>query len=91
MERDTRFTIARESTSPQRSMARGRKKQKVPRMNDKLLDDIRPMIWSAQVIAPAAVDANVTVLMRVSYRTLEEICGALFEDRAPAVAQPRLS
>ena len=72
-------------------MARHLIRNRVPRMEDMRIDDIRPMIWSAQVIAPAAADANVTVLMRVSYRTLEEICGALFEDRAPAVAQPRLS
>jgi hypothetical protein len=59
-------------------------------MDDMRIDDIRPMIWSAQVIAPAE-DANVTVLMRVSYRSLEEICGALFERRDAVVAGARLS
>ena len=65
-------------------------RNKVPRMEDMRIDDIRPMIWSAQVIAPAE-DANVTVLMRVSYRTLEEICGVLFEDQKVARAGARLS
>ena len=59
-------------------------------MDDMRIDDIRPMVWSAQVIAPAA-DANVTILMRVSYRTLEEICAALIESRDAVYAGARLS
>ena len=90
MQRETRSPLQRESTSPRSTMARTSKWNKVPRMNDKLLDDIRPMIWSAQVIAPAA-DADVTVLMRVSYRSLEEICGSLFESRDQKQPLARLS
>jgi hypothetical protein len=71
-------------------MARASEWNKVPRMDDKVLDDIRPMIWSAQVIAPAA-DADVTILMRVSYRSLEEICGSLFEHRDQKQPLARLS
>jgi hypothetical protein len=90
MKRASSFTIPRESTSPARSMARELNRNKVPRMDDMRFDDIRPMVWSAQVIAPAA-DANVTILMRVSYRSLEEICGALLESRDAVHAAARLS
>jgi hypothetical protein len=71
-------------------MARARDRKKVLAMDDKFLDDIRPMVWTAQVIAPAA-DADVTVLMRVSYRSLEQICGALLEAREQMPAGSRLS
>jgi len=85
MPREMRFPSRRESTSPRGAMARGRVRNTVLAMNDNFLDEIRPMVWSAQVIAPAA-DADVTILMRVSYRSLEEICGALFD--SPAQPQP---
>ena len=90
MKRASSFTIPRESTSPRSAMARALEKNKVPRMDDMRIDDIRPMVWSAQVIAPAA-DANVTVLLRVSYRSLEEICAALFEQQDAVNAGARLS
>jgi hypothetical protein len=47
--------------------------------------DIRAMVWDAQVIAPTT-DTDVTVVMRVTYRTLEAICGELFDvtESAPA-------
>ena len=84
------FPSSRERTSPRGTMARARDRKKVLAMDDKFLDDIRPMVWTAQVIAPAA-DADVTVLMRVSYRSLEQICGALLEAREQMPAGSRLS
>lgn len=35
--------------------------------------DIRPMAWQATVIAPAA-DADVTVVVRVTYYSIEQLC-----------------
>ncbi len=40
-----------------------------------VLDDLRPMLWQATIIAPAA-DAGVTVVLRVTYRTIEALCAA---------------
>jgi len=40
--------------------------------------DIRPMVWDASVIAPSQCD-EVTVILRVTYNTLEAICGDLFD------------
>ena len=40
--------------------------------------DIRPMVWDASVIAPSEV-GGVTVILRVTYSTLEAICGDLFD------------
>jgi len=34
--------------------------------------DLRPMLWDAAMVAPAP-DADVTVVLRVTYRTLAEI------------------
>ena len=79
-----------EMSSPRSAMAARPAGNKVHRMKDMQLDDIRPMIWSAQVIAPAA-DADVTVLMRVTYNTLEQICGSLFDSRDAIPAGARLS
>ena len=39
----------------------------------RIVMDIRPMVWQATVIAPAA-DADVTIVMRVTYLSLEQIC-----------------
>ena len=49
------------------------------------MDDIRAMVWDAHVIAPTLSD-DVTVIMRVTYHTLEAICGELFDvtESAPA-------
>ena len=47
--------------------------------------DIRPMAWQATVIAPAE-DADVTVVVRVTYYTIEQLCaGELFDEPAAAV------
>jgi len=90
MRRIADFPSSREPTSPRSTMARTRDRKKVLAMDDKFLDDIRPMVWTAQVIAPAA-DADVTILMRVSYRSLEQICGSLFDTRDQMPAGSRLS
>ena len=34
--------------------------------------DLRPMVWDAAMVAPTS-DADVTVVLRVTYRTLAEI------------------
>jgi hypothetical protein len=47
------------------------------------MDDIRAMVWDARVIAPTTSD-DVTILMRVTYHTLEAICGELFDDTESA-------
>ena len=46
------------------------------------------MVWDAQVIAPSPAE-DVTVVLRVTYQTLEAICDELFDD-TESVA-PRLS
>jgi hypothetical protein len=88
--REMRSPRSSEMSSPRSAMAAELAEHKVPRMKDMQLDDIRPMIWSAQVIAPAA-DADVTVVMRVTYNTLEQICGSLFDSRDAIPAGARLS
>ena len=35
--------------------------------------DVRPVVWDATMVALAS-DADVTVVVRVTYRTLVEIC-----------------
>jgi len=48
--------------------------------------DIRPMAWQATVIAPAP-DADVTVVVRVTYWSIEQLCADddLFESAAAAL------
>ena len=43
------------------------------RADDDGVMDLRPMVWDAAMMAPAP-DADVTVVLRVTYRTLEQIC-----------------
>jgi len=43
------------------------------RAHDRFVLDIRPMAWQATVIAPAA-NAEVTVILRVTYHSLEALC-----------------
>jgi hypothetical protein len=38
-----------------------------------LVIDVRPVVWDATMVALAS-DADVTVVVRVTYRTLVEIC-----------------
>src|SRR3954464_13016737 len=42
-----------------------------------LVVDVRPVVWEATMVTPAS-DADVTVVVRVTYRTLVEICDDLF-------------
>lgn len=37
------------------------------------------MVWDARVIAPSAA-MDVTVIMRVTYLSIESICGELFDE-----------
>ena len=53
------------------------------REHDRGVDDIRAMVWDAQVIAPASSD-EVTIVMRVTYHTIEAICGEQFDDTESA-------
>ena len=50
------------------------------------MEDIRAMVWDAQVIAPA-LSEDVTVVMRVTYHTLEAICDELFDVTESASAR----
>jgi hypothetical protein len=58
------------------------------RAHDFGMDEIRAMVWDARVIEPASSD-DVTVLMRVTYHSIEAICGELFD--VTESASPRLS
>ncbi len=49
--------------------------------------DLRPMVWDAQMVAPAS-DADATVLLRVTYRTLAEICDDLCAVTESAAVRP---
>ena len=42
--------------------------------------DIRPMVWDASVIAASEQD-DVTIILRVTYSTLEQICADLIDVR----------
>ena len=39
--------------------------------------ELRPVVWEATMVTPAS-DADVTVVVRVTYRTLVEICDDVF-------------
>lgn len=55
-------------------MARGRVRGTIYRVMD-----IRAMVWDARVIAPN--DAlDVTVIVRVTYHSIEALCGDLFDE-----------
>ena len=88
MQRETRFPSPRDTTSPHGAMAARSRSRKVPVMDETL--DIRPMILDAQVIEPTETE-DVTVVMRVTYNSLEAICGALFDNTRSAPAKQRLS
>lgn len=36
--------------------------------------DLRPVVWDATVVTPRS-DRGVTIVLRVTYRTLEQLCG----------------
>ena len=43
------------------------------------------MVWDARVIAPSAA-MDVTVVMRVTYHSIESLCGELFDETESLVA-----
>jgi hypothetical protein len=49
--------------------------------------DLRPMVWDAAMVAPAS-DADVTVVLRVTYRTLAEIVDDLCAVTKSAASRP---
>jgi len=49
--------------------------------------DLRPMLWDAAMVAPAS-DADVTVVLRVTYRTLAEIVDDLCAVTQSAANRP---
>jgi hypothetical protein len=63
-------------------MARGASEQRVLRMVD-----LRPVVWEATMVTPAS-DADVTVVVRVTYRTLVEIIEETFGTTESAAVRP---
>jgi hypothetical protein len=49
--------------------------------------DLRPVVWEATMVTPAS-DADVTVVVRVTYRTLVEICDDVFGTTESAAVRP---
>jgi hypothetical protein len=49
--------------------------------------DLRPMLWDAAMVAPTS-DADVTVVLRVTYRTLAEIIDDLCAVTQSAANKP---
>jgi hypothetical protein len=52
-----------------------------------LVLDLRPVVWDATMVTPAS-DADVTVVVRVTYRTLVEICDDMFGVTESAAVRP---
>jgi hypothetical protein len=49
--------------------------------------EISAMAWDAKVIEPSAAE-DVTVLMRVTYHSIEALCGDLFDETESAQMRP---
>lgn len=49
--------------------------------------ELRPVVWEATMVTPAS-DADVTVVVRVTYRTLVEICDDIFGVTESAAVRP---
>jgi len=49
--------------------------------------DLRPMLWDAAMVAPTS-DADVTVVLRVTYRTLADIIDDLCAVTQSAANKP---
>ena len=49
--------------------------------------EISAMAWEAKVIEPSAAE-DVTVLMRVTYHSIEALCGDLFDETESAQMRP---
>ena len=52
-----------------------------------LVIDVRPVVWDATMVTLAS-DADVTVVVRVTYRTLVEICDEVFGTSESAAVRP---
>ena len=52
-----------------------------------LVIDVRPVVWDATMVTLAS-DADVTVVVRVTYRTLVEICDDVFGTSESAAIRP---
>ena len=52
-----------------------------------LVIDVRPVVWDATMVTLAS-DADVTVVVRVTYRTLVEICDDEFGTSESAAVRP---
>ena len=55
--------------------------------HDHTMMEISAMAWEAKVIEPSAA-ADVTVLMRVTYHSIEALCGELFDETESAQMRP---
>ena len=53
----------------------------------RLVLELRPVVWEATMVTPAS-DADVTVVVRVTYRTLVEICDDIFGVTESAAVRP---
>ena len=49
--------------------------------------EYRPVVWDATMVAPRD-DRDVTVVVRVTYRTLEQICEDLFAVTTSEAVRP---
>ncbi len=49
--------------------------------------EISAMAWEAKVIEPSAAE-DITVLMRVTYHSIEALCGDLFDETESAQMRP---
>ena len=54
---------------------------------DHTMMEISAMAWEAEVIEPSAAE-DVTVLMRVTYHSIEALCGDLFDETESAQMRP---
>lgn len=51
-----------------------------PARHDRVVD-LRPVVWDATVVTPRG-DRGVTIVLRVTYRTLEQLCGEVCAETA---------
>jgi hypothetical protein len=55
--------------------------------HDHTMIEISAMAWDAKVMEPSAAE-DVTVLMRVTYHSIEALCGELFDETESAQMRP---
>lgn len=49
--------------------------------------DLRPVVWDATVVTPRD-DRGVTIVLRVTYRTLEQLCGEVCSETTSEAVVP---